>query len=277
MSYKLLLLMLLILFLTACQSEQEQAGLIHADDVILVEVDGRPVSLPMLEYMMRQRGIGEEDHEGMRALLDELIRLRAVANAAEREGLADTPETRAARLLRDLETLQIRYFTHIHEQFPVSEEDIRHVYQTQLQRSGDRQFTFETVLFPGQSQALRALAALEDGELTFESLAAEGHFDAQSLERTGWVDRSQVGTEIGALLVEIEPGEIIGTPLQTEQGWRVLRLADSRGLQAPPLEDVREGITRQLVRQRLEAIVEDLYEAAEINPMLPLEPGPSAE
>ncbi len=266
-----LFLIFFVLVLTACQSEQ--AGLIHDDDVILVEVDGRPISLPMLEYMMRQRGVDEDDHEGMRALLDELIRLRAVANAAEREGLAEAPEVRAARLLRDLETLQIRYFTHIHEQFPVSEDDIRRVYETQLERSGDRQFTFETVLFPGQSQALLALAALDDGEVTFEALAAEGHFDAQSLERTGWVDRSQVGAEIGAVLAEIEHGEVIGVPLQTEQGWRVLRVADSRALEPPPLDGVREGIARQLVRERLEAIVEDLYEAAEIAPMLPLEPG----
>ena len=270
MNSRLLLFLFLVLTLAACQSEQ--TGLIHEDDVILVEVDGHPISLPMLEYMMRQRGVGEDDHEGMRALLDELIRLRAVANAAQREGLAEQPEVRAVRLLRDLETLQIRYFSHIHEQFPVSDEDIRRVYETQLARSGDRQFSFETVLFASQAQALLALAALDEGEVEFDSLAAHSQFGALSIERTGWVDRSQLGAEIGALLAGLDLGEVVGIPLQTEQGWRVLRLADRRDLEAPPLEDVREGIVRQLVRQRLEAMVEDLYEAAEITPMLPLDP-----
>jgi len=269
MNFKLLIIMAVALLLTACQSEPK--GLIHADDVILVEVDGEPVSLPMLEYMMRQRGVSEEDHDGMRALMDELIRLRAVANAAEREGLADTPEMRAHRLLRDMEALQIRYFTHIHEQYPVSEEDVRRVYETQLARSGARQFRFDTVLFASQGQALLAIAALEDGELGFDELDSAPGFVTLGRDATGWVDRSQVGDEIGALLNEIETDEVVGVPLQTEQGWRVLRLSESRPLEPPPLDAVREGITRQLVRQRLEAMVEDLYEAATITPMLPLE------
>lgn len=221
---------------------------------------------------MRQRGVGEEDHEQMRDLLDELIRLRAVANAAEREGLADTPEARAERKLRDLEALQIRYFSHIYEQFPVSDQDIRQLYQDQLARSGDRQFTFETVLFPSQSSALRAVAALEDGEAEFQALARDGLFDAQRLERTGWVDRSQLGDEIAALLDQLEINDVVGAPLHTEQGWRVLRLSDTRPLEAPSLEAVREGIARQIINRRLEALVEDLYEAADIRPMLPLEP-----
>lgn len=270
MRSNLLIAMVAALLLTACGSEPQ--GLIHDDDVILVEVDGQPVSLPMLEYMMRQRGIAEDDFDGMRELMDELIRLRAVANAAQREGLADTPEMRAQRVLRDLEALQIGYFAHIHDQYPVSEEDIRRVYETQLARSGPRQFRFDSVLFASQGQALLAIAALEDGEVSFEDLAAAEGFVSLGRETTGWVDRSQVGQEIGALLDEIEADEIIGTPLQTEQGWRVLRVSDSRPLDVPPLDAVRDGIARQLVRQRLEAVVEDLYEAASITPMLPLEP-----
>lgn len=275
MNLKVLIYVVFALMLVACQSDPQ--GLVHDDDVILVMVDGQPVSLPMLEYVMRQRGVGEEDHEGMRALLDELIRLRAVANAAERAGFADEPEVRAARMLRDLEALRIRYFTHIYEEFPVTDEDIRGVYETQLARSGDRQFTFETLLFASQGQALLALAALEDGDAAFEELAEAGQFSVLASDQTGWVDRSQVGEEIATLLNDIQPGEIIGAPLQTEQGWRVLRLLEDRALDVPSLDSVREGIARQLVRQRLEAVVEDLYEASEITPMLPLEQGPLAD
>ncbi|MGY6554550.1 MAG: peptidylprolyl isomerase [Wenzhouxiangella sp.] len=246
--------------------------MIHDDDIILVEVDGQAISLPMLEYMMRQRGVSEEDHDGMRAIMDELIRLRVVASAAEREGLADEPEVRAARMLRDLEALRIRYFTHIFEAFPVTDEDVQRVYEAQVARAGDRQFAFDSLLFATQSQALLALAALEDGEAGFDAMADSESFRVVAADRLGWVDRSQLGEEIAAALTDLELGEIIGVPLQTEQGWRVLRLAEERPLEAPPLESVREGISRQLVRQRLEAVVEDLYDAAQITPMLPLEP-----
>ena len=259
-----------MLLLSACQPTSSDP-FIDPEDVILVEVDGRPISLPMLEYMMAQRGVDEDDHEAMREVLEELIRLRAVANAAEQDGLADQSEVRAQRALRDMETLQLRYFSRIHEEYPVTDEDIRVVYENQLRRSGDRQFRLETIAYPSQAQALLAIASLEDGETDFASLREQARSDGLVVEPTGWVDRSQVGEELAPLFVEAEADDVLSAPLQTPQGWRLVRIAEQRDLQAPALEDVREGIARQLVRQRLEALVEDLYQASEITPMLPLE------
>ncbi|MGY6587556.1 MAG: peptidylprolyl isomerase [Wenzhouxiangella sp.] len=265
-----LLIISIFAFLVGCQSDR-QSGLVSSDDTLLVLVDGQPVTLPMLEYMMRARGIDENDHEGMRELLDDLIRLRAVANAAIDEGMDREPEVRARRMIRDMETLQLRFFDQVYRDHPVTEEDILAVYQSQLDRAGDRQFQIETLLFPDQQQALVNLARIEDGELDFDAMAAEvsglgGRHDAPL-----WVDRSQVPEAIAALLIEAETGEVLSLPLQTPQGWRLLRLSDTRAVEAPPLDEVREGIARQLVRQRLEALVEDLYQGAEITPMLPLD------
>lgn len=265
----LFLLIFVFLFLAGCQ--QQEGGLVSPEDVILVEVDGEPISLPMLEYMMVQRGIDEDDHEAMRELLDELIRLRAVANAAEREGLADEPAVRAQRALRDMETLQLRYFTRIHEQYPVTDEAIRETYDNQIERSGERQFRLQTIVYPDQAEALRQLAAVQDGETGFDALVDSARSAGLQVEPTGWVDRSQLGAEFEALLEQASEGDVLTTPLSTPQGWRVLRVEQTRPLEAPDLETVRDGIERQLVRQRLEALVEDLYQSAEITPMLPLE------
>lgn len=270
MNNKTLFLMIFVfLFLAGCQ--QQEGGLVSPEDVILVEVDGEPISLPMLEYMMVQRGIDEDDHEAMRELLDELIRLRAVANAAEREGLADEPAVRAQRALRDMETLQLRYFTRIHEQYPVTDEAIRETYDNQIERSGERQFRLQTIVYPDQAEALRQLAAVQDGETGFDALVDSARSAGLQVEPTGWVDRSQLGAEFEALLEQASEGDVLTTPLSTPQGWRVLRVEQTRPLEAPDLETVRDGIERQLVRQRLEALVEDLYQSAEITPMLPLE------
>lgn len=264
-----LVLALGLFLLSGCQSERD--GLVQDNDIILVEVDGQPVSLPMLEFMMAQRGIGEDDHEAMRELLDELIRLRVVANAAEREGLAAEPRVRAQRMIRDLETLQLQYFTRIYEQYPVTDEDVRATFENQLERSGTRQFRLETIVYPSQGEALLQLAALEDGEADFDDLMEAARLANLAVEPTGWIDRSQLGAELAPLLESAEAGEVLPAPLQTPQGWRLLRVGDTRPLQAPALDSVREGIERQLVRQRLEALVEDLYQASAITPMLPLE------
>lgn len=268
-SKRLFVLLFPVMFLAGCQQHDE--GLASPEDVVLVEVDGEPISLPMLEFMMAQRGIDEDDHEAMRALLDELIRLRAVANAAEREGLADEPGVRAQRALRDMETLQLQYFARVHEQFPVTEQAILETYNNQIERSGERQFQLQTIAYSTQADALLRLAELQDGELTFDELVEAAAGEGLLVEPTGWVDRSQLGSELGPLLQDAAEGDVLSAPLRTPQGWRLLRVEATRELQAPELDSVREGIERQLVRQRLEALVEDLYQAAEITPMLPLE------
>jgi peptidyl-prolyl cis-trans isomerase C len=266
-----LLISISFLALVACQEQRSEHPLIDAEDTVLVLVDGAPVTLPMLEFMMANRGIEEDDHEGMRELLEELIRLRAVANAAERDGLDRDPQVRARRMIRDLESLQLRYFDQLYHDYPVTEEDIQAVYQRQRERSGDRQFQIETLIYPEQGRALSDLVRIEDGEVSFDELKAEAMAAGQAVDQPIWIDRSQVPEDIAALLDDHEIGQVVDLPLQTPQGWRLMRLIDTRQMTIPGLEEVREGIARHLVRQRLEHQVEELYEGSEITPMLPLE------
>jgi peptidyl-prolyl cis-trans isomerase C len=271
MKFKVLILVISATLVGCHSAPPEEPGLIEPDDVVLVLVDGEPITLPMLEFMMSARGVDEEDHEGMREILEELIRLRAVANAARSEGLDREPQVRANRMLRDLEALQLRYFDQIYRDHPVTDEDIEVVYQAQLERTGNLQYRIETILYPTQAEALERLVRIEDGVTTFDELKATAAATGLSVDSPIWVDRGQVPDEVAALMADVEAGEVLGLPLETPQGWRVVRVNDTREVEVPDIEEVREGIARHLVRQRLEALVEDLYDAAEIEPMLPLE------
>lgn len=271
MRLKFPLALLIVVFLVGCGESRNDHPLVDDDDVILVLVDGQPVTLPMLEFMMASRGLSEDDHEGMRELLEELIRLQAVANAARAEGLDREPQVRARRILRDLEVLQLRYFDYVYHEHPPTDEDIADVYQAQVERAGGLQYQIETLIFPSQAEALTALAQIDEGEASFEDLAEASRAAGEALDAPFWISASQVPEDVSGLLESSEIGETIGLPLQTPSGWRVLRVADTRAADVPELDEVREGIARHLVRQRLEALVEDLYERSEIIPMLPLE------
>jgi parvulin-like peptidyl-prolyl isomerase len=249
--------------LAACGRSNHGEPLIAEDDPILLTVDGSAISIPMLEFLMRARGVSNEDMDGMRALLDELIKLRAVANAAAREGIADTPALRAERLVRDLERVQLAYFTHVYEQHPVTEAQIQGVYDAQLERSGRQQYQLSLVAYPDQLSALRALAEIELGQQPFA--APEGQSPTSQ-----WVDRSQLPSAVAALTDDFEIGMVLPEPLPGASGWQLAQVTDIRAFEPPPLSEVRDGIERMLVRQRLEALVDDLYEAADIVPQLPL-------
>ncbi len=269
MNHKLLFLLITLFLLPGCQPGPETS--VEDDDVVLVLVDGEPVTLPMLERVMRAQGVGEDDHDRMRELLDELIRMRAVANVAEREGLADEPEVRAELRLRELELLNHQYIGRLQRQHPVSDEDIEAVYRRQRERAGDTQYRIETITYPEQAEALRALARIDDGLDDYDTVRAEAEAAGLAIEQPGWIDLSQVPEEFSAALQDREPGSVATLPLDTPQGWRLVKVIEQRELQAPPLEQVREGIARSLLQQRRQSLVEEIYEQAEIEPMLPLE------
>ncbi len=270
-----ILLIIAIVSLTACGAQNETAQSsdpsLSEDDVLLVLVDGEPITLPMLEYTMESRGITEDDEEGMRNALDELIRLQAVANAAKASGLADEPRVRALRRLRDLEALQMNYFGRLAEEEPVTEAEIQQVYRAQTERTGNQQYQIETVVYTNQPGVLTDLARLESGEISYEGLLAEARSNGLSVDQPLWVDLTQLPPDIGTLLRDASVGDVLSMPLQTPQGWRLIRVTDVREIELPPLADVRQGIVRTIARERVTAHVDALYEAAEITPMLPMD------
>jgi len=273
-----ILFLLIMVFLVGCQSEPgTDHPLVNEDDVLLVLVDGEPITLPMLELTMEARGISEDDHDGMRQTLDELIRLQAVANAAREAGMDDEPEVRARRMIRELEALQMRYFEQVGRDYPVTDEQIQTAYQAQVERSGDQQYEIETVLFPNQSAVLDALANLESGQISFDDLTASASESGLTVDRPVWVDLSQLPPDIRVLMEGASTGDVLDLPLQTPQGWRIVRISDQRAAEIPSLEQVRQGIVRSLARERLDIVVDELFESAEIEPMLPLDDATDGE
>jgi hypothetical protein len=272
-------------FLAGC-GENGGAGsarYISPEDQVLLEVDGAPVTIEMLEFMMANRGINEDDQAGMQALLDELVRLQVVANEAQATGLADEPELRAKRAIRDLEALQMAYFDAVYRREPITDEAIGAAYQDQLARSGDYQYRLETVAFPTQNEAMRQIVGLMDtnqgrDEQPIDSADAwsETQSAGQASPATDWIDRSQLPERLRPELAKAQVGQVLSLPLPAPGSdlWLVARISDRRAFEAPPLEDLREGIARSLVRQRITAAVDALYDQADIVPVLPATEAP---
>ncbi|MCA1778969.1 MAG: peptidyl-prolyl cis-trans isomerase [Xanthomonadaceae bacterium] len=238
---------------------------------MLVEVDGRPVTLPMLEFLMQARGVAEDDTEAMRALLDELIRLQAMANAAHRDEVSTQPKVRAERMIKDIEVQYIRYLEDFQSAHPVSDKDVRDVYERQLERAGAQRYRIVTIEYPDQAAALAALNTLDEGRSSFEEQMRQADEHDRIVQRTDWIDASQVPPDFGAALAESASGQVVSSLLALEGKWYVARLEDVEELDVPAFEAVREGIRRTLNRQRNQAFIDEVFEAAEITPMLPMD------
>jgi len=274
MSNKLLIIMVAsVAFLASCgQGKHEFAA--GEDQVVLVEVDGVPITLDMLERAMEAQGIEADDHERMSAVFDELVGIQVVANAARREGGDRQARVQAALRLAEIRTLYANYIGTALSDDGLTEQDARDIYEQQRKLSGDNQYRIAIVGYPSQGRALQALDAIEDGQLDYEQLQLEAGSENLPVDEPGWIDQSQVPETFAQKMKSTAAGDVVPVPLNDGSAWYVVRVLETRELQPPPFEQVKAGIMQSLRQQQRQSLTETLMEQADIKPMLPLEDAP---
>lgn len=80
----------------------------------------------------------------------------------------------------------------------------------------------------------------------------------------GWFGKGMMVPTFEQAVLEMEPGQISG-PVQTQFGWHVIKLNETRDSQAPALDSVREEIETQLRGVRAQTAIEDVTAAAAVD------------
>jgi peptidyl-prolyl cis-trans isomerase C len=113
-----------------------------------------------------------------------------------------------------------------------------------------------------------AKAILEElaGGADFATLAQERSKDPGSGQNggdLGWFGTGMMVAPFEAAVVALEPGAL-SAPVQTDFGWHVIRLNETRPVPVPTLEEVRDQIADQLRQEAVEAAIAELRESADI-------------
>jgi peptidyl-prolyl cis-trans isomerase C len=110
-----------------------------------------------------------------------------------------------------------------------------------------------------------ALKAELDGGADFAALAREHSFDGAAANggNLGWFGPGAMIPEFENAVAAMEVGEIFG-PLQTQFGWHLVLLNDTRMTQAPALDEVRDALVQNLQREAAQAELERLKTGATI-------------
>lgn len=79
----------------------------------------------------------------------------------------------------------------------------------------------------------------------------------------GWFGKGMMVPSFEAAVVELETGEV-SDPVQTQFGWHVIKLNETRQTKVPELEDVRDELEAQLRQARVQTRIKELTEAADV-------------
>lgn len=110
-----------------------------------------------------------------------------------------------------------------------------------------------------------ALKAEVDGGADFAELAKANSTDGAAAAggSLGWFGPGQMVKPFEDAVSAMKAGEVVG-PIQTQFGWHLVKLNETRLKSAPTLDEVRDELASEIERSAVEARVKSLTDAATI-------------
>ena len=146
-----------------------------------------------------------------------------------------------------------------------TDADLKAAYDARYGEGYDAQeYNAAHILVETEEEA-KALKAELDGGADFAELAKEKSTGPSGPNggALGWFGTGMMVPEFEAAVVGMEPGQV-SDPVQTQFGWHVVKLNETRAKEAPDFDSVRDELAGELQQQAVKARVDELVAEAEV-------------
>jgi len=244
----------------------EDAAAAGSTGPIVARVNGAAIPGAHMELLVRRAvAAGQADTPELRKLLRErLISQEVVAQAAASAGLDQNPAMRAQLELARQELLASAFLVSVANRNPPGEEALRKGYESVVAAMGRTEYRVRHVLLGSEAEARVAIDELGKGA-AFETVAQRSR-DTPTAQRggeLGWIGPEQVVRPFAEAMQKLQKGQT-SAPVQSQHGWHVIRVEDSRERQIPTFEQARPRLLQQYQRQQAAQIVRELVGKAKI-------------
>ncbi|MGB7934297.1 MAG: peptidylprolyl isomerase [Gammaproteobacteria bacterium] len=267
-----LLLPILLFAMYGCDQPQSprQAATASAAPVpegpVIATVNGAPIMKSVLDVYGAQRKAkqGEEEQVDDQEILNEVISLELMRQEGVNKGL-DTSPSIVATMDQQTRTLlagaAIRDFV---QNNPVTDEQAREVYDKEIGKPGT-EYNARHILVKTQQEAEEIISELDNGG-DFSALAREKSTDTSASEGgdLGWFSTAQMVQPFADTVAGLEKGSYTDVPVQTQFGWHVILLEDTRQSTPPAFDDIKDRLKVLVANQQLQQHIQQVREAAKI-------------
>jgi peptidyl-prolyl cis-trans isomerase C len=236
--------------------------------VTVVTVNGTKINQQMVDTFVAAvtgKPASEATKEQRDTLTDQLVAMTLAAQAAEKDGADKNPEVQARLDLIRTQVLAEAASEKYSKAHPVSDDEVKAEYDAQVAKM-PKEYKARHILVEKKETAeslIRELAAGGD----FAKLAKAESKDPGSAANggdLGWFSAQSMVKPFADALATLEKGATTKTPVQTQYGWHVIQLEDTRAPQAPAFEDVKEQVKMLAQRKKLQTYLDELRKTAKI-------------
>jgi peptidyl-prolyl cis-trans isomerase C len=147
-----------------------------------------------------------------------------------------------------------------------SDEALQQAYDERYGGEKREEYKARHILVKTEAEAEKLIKELEGGA-DFTELAK-----AHSLGPTGknggdlgWFDSKQMVKPFTEAVKDMKPGSYSDAPVQTQFGWHVILLEETREADPPPLENVKAELSAGMQRETLAGYVSELRQRAQLD------------
>jgi peptidyl-prolyl cis-trans isomerase C len=212
-------------------------------------------------FMLKQRTAqGQPDSPELRAAIrDELNTRELLVREAKKQGLDKTAGTKTEMDLSAQTVLVRAYMADYLKAHPIPDELLRKEYDNIKSQMGDKEYKVRHILVEKEDEAKDIIASLQKGE-KFEKLA-ERSKDTGSKATGGdldWNAPSNFVKPFADAMVALQKGKFTTTPVQTQFGWHVIQLEDTREAKIPAFDEVKPQLAQRMQGQVVDRYLREL-------------------
>jgi len=274
MNHSRILLPVVVLLgaLSACQPKNT-ATTVADNSPPVATVNGAPITHDFYEFYIKGITGGKNSADltatQRAAALDNLIRADLVGDEAVKEGLDKSGDTAYYLELSRLNVLeQATQDKYLKDRKP-TEQELRAEYESQLASMPKTEYHARHILVATEPFAQKIIERLDKGE-KFDALAKSESMDSSKNNGgdLGWFTPNRMVPEFSGALIALKPGEYTHKPVQTQYGWHVIQLLETREVQPPTYDQVRQRLEQVVQAKKFRQYTDELMRNAKIERFL---------
>jgi peptidyl-prolyl cis-trans isomerase C len=239
-------------------------------DAVAAEVEGRPITQGDVADVIRgmppnAAALGLDALH--RRALDQLIRQKLIAIAAEKSGLGTNPIVQR-REKRAAEQVLVEAWLSRWVDGEVPEADVRARYDRDVAgKPGPEEVRAQVISVLTEADARKLIGQIQAGA-DFVELARKANRTAAGVD-LGYLPIEAFDPGLGSVIFSLAPGQITAYPVRVPHGYFIVRVQGRRQRETPSFEAVRADLRRELRREALVGELRAQSTAARVNEMPP--------
>lgn len=150
---------------------------------------------------------------------------------------------------------------------PIPEETIKAEFDKTKAAAGSTEYRARHILVNDEKTAKDLIAQLKGKKkVKFEDLAKKHSKDSSAGNGgdLGWVLPANLVPEFSTAMVGLKKGQISTAPVQSQFGWHVIQVEDTRELDFPSYEELKPRISQKLQQAQIRDWIKELASTAKV-------------